>query len=132
MLPILYLTSKALIVALLFLSRRQIARFLKRHSQIANSQDLQAFMKMARQQMYATLLYVVLLIPSFILMFLLLMKGAKDAAIVMSVETGVFIFTRIDREGEKRSRNLPCATPELEASYGNVCKSWVNDAFPKF
>ena len=132
MLPILYLTSKALIVALLFLSRRQIGRFLKRHSQIANSQDLQAFMKMARQQMYAALLYIVLLIPSFILMFLMLMKGAKDAAIVLSVETGVFIFTRIDREGEKRSRNLPCATPELEETYGNVCKSWVNDAFPKF
>lgn len=117
---------------MLFLSRRQIGRFLKRHSQIANSQDLQAFMKMARQQMYAALLYIVLLIPSFILMFLMLMKGAKDAAIVLSVETGVFIFTRIDREGEKRSRNLPCATPELEETYGNVCKSWVNDAFPKF
>ena len=95
MLLILYLISIALFVILSIVGRMQIDRFLKRHSQIDNSQDLQAFMKMVRQQMYMAILAIVLSFTTAILLcFVLLTHITNPAivAIVTALNIGFFYF----------------------------------------
>ena len=135
MLLIPYLISQALFLTLLLLARIHIARFLKRHSRIEDRQDLQAFMKMVRQQMYMAIVGIVLSFPTAILLcFVLLTHITNPAivAIVIALNIGFFTLAQINKKLEERCRNLPCATSELEQAYGKVGQSWVKDTFPKF
>jgi uncharacterized membrane protein len=107
--------------------------FLAQHSGIGNPADLNRYKTLVRRQMYLALLMIALLIAGFSTgIALVAEKRLVGLAYVVLANAGVAGVALAHRNLEKRARNLPTTTPELEAEYRRVSESWVKKALPDF
>ena len=109
-----------------------LRRFLRKTSAIADHGSLERFKTVARAEMYATLLLIVLLIGgSAIGMILCLFKGLPMLAVVVVTNLGLWAFSRYHKRIEEKTRGL-AVTEALAQEYRFVCESWVKKALPDF
>ncbi|MGB0564551.1 MAG: hypothetical protein ACPGVO_22540 [Spirulinaceae cyanobacterium] len=128
-----YIGIKVVIIALSLWGRVQVVEFLKRHREIQSWQDLEEFIALVRPQMYLALASIPLWLVSFILFWILVYRfGILILFIGLFLDVATLMLAQVGKKSEQRSRNLTCATEELEYKYKQIAKSWTDDAFPKF
>lgn len=118
---------------MLVLARKQVLKFLNQHQFIEDWSDVEDFKNLVRPQMYAALWSIPLMLIGLGMFFISFHRIGSTLFLPFLLLEGVTLtLAEIGKKAERRSRNLICTTEELELKYQQICKSWTDDAFPKF
>lgn len=108
-------------------------RFLKDHAVIDGPIAIEAFKTLARRNMFAALIYIVLGILSLMLAGQLVVQlKLIGTATVLAVYVPSFILNRRLLALERQARNLHCTTADLQALHAQIGQTWVKKALPDF
>lgn len=129
----LYLAIEATCIAMMVLSRKMVLEFLNKHQFIETWADLEDFKTLVRPQMHLALSCIALAVVGF-LVFLISFHRLGLIVFLPFFLFRIVAYTlaEIGKKAEQKSRDLICTTEELEFKYRQICKSWTDDAFPKF
>ena len=127
-----YLILQAVSFAIVIAAFLSVEKFLKRHNSITRPHELDSFKRMARFNMYAALVYIVLTIP-LVLMSLALTfwYGLMGLAIVLAISVPQTLFSFHMKKREEKTRLMQCSS-DLAAEHQQVAHSWLKKAVPDF
>jgi Ca2+/Na+ antiporter len=109
-----------------------LRRFLHQTSAIADQGSLEKFKAVARAEMYATLLLMVILIlGAAVGGILTILRGLPMLVVVIVTNFSLWAFSRYHKRVEDKTRSL-AVTESLAQEYRHVCESWVKKALPDF
>ena len=100
---------------------------------IDSTDNLHAFTRFARSQMYLSIGLLCFVVPAIALIFVDTAKTTRAEAIVMWVPYGIiFLFAVTTKAREKRIRDINRCAPEWREDFSAVCHSWTKRILPDF
>lgn len=112
-----------------------IKKFLSATLSITNTQDLQNFKDMVRQQMYqSTLQILVLGIMGITGIYGIMSKKLDfmEFILFLLLNGAIFLFGMYAKKIENQARSLNIGDETLAEEYATVCESWLKKPFPDF
>ena len=110
----------------------QVSQFLRQHSAIMNTANMDSFKSMVKVNMYVTLGYLVLGIPGILLsLYISFYEGLTGVFAVLLMNTPIFLLGKHTKKLEMRSRALQCL-PAFADEYRTVGETWHKKALPNF
>jgi len=109
--------------------------FLGRTTSIRTHQDLEAFKRMVRPQMYQALAQIGFLgAMGLLALYGIVFDKLSFMEFLLSLLLNgiVFGFGKYGEGFEKKARSLDVEDPDLKEEYTHVCVSWVGKPFPDF
>ena len=110
----------------------QVKKFLGQYSSVSDPVQLSAYKSLVRANMYISLVYLVLGIPTILLsIYIGFVFGLVGSAFVVVVNLPHFLFGRHLRTLEEKARHLQCAA-YLSDEYRRIGDTWFKKALPDF
>lgn len=109
-----------------------IQSLLSKSPDIATTVDLDRFKNLARLNMYAALLQIVILGSGEFLGFYGQITGGIGLLLFLFLNAVIIVISKVVKKSEKLSQNLPVRDPLLSNEYQAVCDTWNNNLFPNF
>jgi ABC-type multidrug transport system fused ATPase/permease subunit len=110
----------------------QVKQFLSGHAFIRTDGDMDRFKRLARAQMYAALVYIVLAIVGVAMsMYLTWVIGVYSLVLVVLVSLPHYALGNQMKKLEEKSRGLECAE-RFAAEYERIGLVWRKKALPDF
>lgn len=112
---------------------RQADTFVRQHPTISNYQDIEAFKRLARLNMYLAVGQLLVFLVGFVLGIVLIFRhGLLGLLVVIGLNTLLVFLAQRCKRFEEAARSLPVANEELQSEYERICHSWVKKLFPDF
>jgi hypothetical protein len=128
-----YLLLVAVVTATMGWGIAQVARFLARHPEIRDAQDLEAFKVFVRRDMRAAMAIMPLaLVVVAGSVYMLIEFGFVGFLINLVVLVPSAVANSRLRPLVVRARNLDCANEELKAEHRRIAAIWQDNLFPRF
>jgi len=110
----------------------QVKQFLSRCGSIRSEDDLTAFKKLARVNMYVALGYMAIGGPTILLsIYIGYMYSFYGIGIVLLVSVPQFLFGKYLKGLEDKTRSMTCSDAYL-LEHRRVTESWLKKALPDF
>ncbi len=112
-----------------------VKKFLSSTPAITTGHDLENFKAMVRQQMYQSLLQILVLGGMGITGIYGIINGKlsfMEFVFFLLLNGAVFFFGRYAKKFEYQARGFSIADKTLAGEYASVCESWIKRPFPDF
>lgn len=126
------LLAAALLV--LFLGGFQQIRYLKLAPRVETAADFEAFKKLARMQMYLTVVFLLFAVPGIVMIFTdSEVRPSLAKRLVLWAPFGVMgLFSLFTKSQEKKIQDPVRCAEALRPEFEQVCQSWKKRLLPDF
>ena len=112
-----------------------VKKFLSATPAITSGHEHEHFKAMVRQQMYQSLLQILILGSMGITGIYGIISGKLsflEFVFFLLLNGAIFFFGRYTKKIEGQARNFKIADETLAGAYASVCESWIKKPFPDF
>ena len=121
-------------LGILFLGGFQQIRYLKLAPRIETEADFEAFKKLARMQMYLTVVFLLFAMPAIVMIFTdHEVRPSLGKRLVLWAPFGVMgLFSLFTKHQEKKIQDPGRCAESFRPEFERVCLSWKKRALPDF